>query len=375
MRFDRLLIVFTVAGSVQSENLVASTRQLQEQPPEQTLKYRANYSADFQYYTDPLCGGASPVLELSCVGSNMTILNTSDPSINCTLHETTTVGYGATFLCVNSCLDSACDDIYRITNDYFNPIEGPFGSIYFMCEGDTVEETEGLLIYQGGNINGTCAPSSSSEPSFGRNYHIGRMGISCPVGSGSLREYVYDDTYFDCISLGSFTLDLAEIEDLTDMFACVSGMRCLGVQCSFSFYNLWITSSLPDFFDTCVESLVGITPYPTKAPTSPSFKFTTQFEASWATFYSPLLVSSSCPASQTVATVLSCGNGAKISFVNGTGITRDNCAESGENKLSCISSGSATENGFVSVNYVSIDNGILVFVCAEFYVYIGGCVI
>jgi hypothetical protein len=249
MRVDVLLILFSLVGATgaESSGSPAQRHHLQEvQPRSQTLNYRANYSADFQHYSDVLCDGEAPVLVVHCFGRNMTILNTSDESIMCKEMEEPVIENGTSYECRNTCVDADCQGIYRYKDSFFDPIGGPFGSIFFMCEGDTWEQVDAVFIFRGGTTNGTCAASASSTAS-GRNYHVGRLGISCPIGSGPNREYVYDDTYADCISLGSFTLDLANNDDPNDILGCVSGMPCEGQQCSFPFLNFWLEAILGHF--------------------------------------------------------------------------------------------------------------------------------
>jgi hypothetical protein len=323
-------------------------RHLQSTP--QTT-YRANYSADFQHFHEVQCGGDPPVLLVGCKGSSMTILNTSDTRIACALSQeyrlfnvTSSTAYECTMNCSSS--DTDCQSIYTFETGLFDPIQGPFGSIFFQCEGSTVDEVDAAFVYRGDptdTTNGYCG-ASSSDTAAGRNYHIGKLGVSCPVADGSGgREYVYDDTYVDCISAGSFTIDLAPINE-TDVFACVSGMKCGGLECKFSFLDFWIEASITNFFDTCVNPQSVL----------PSFEFTAQFEASWATVYDPFNSSSSCGYSQDDAVaVISCDVDASIRFVNSTAVDSNSCLQSKLSEILCYTNENKIVNNLVSVFYVS----------------------
>jgi hypothetical protein len=244
---DVLLLVYAMVAAIGTQNSVAM-RHLPELPAlPQTLHYRANYSADFQYLSHPLCDGPVPVLYVTCSGRNLTILNTSDETILCHRLDEPLTENGTSYQCENTCEE--CQTVYRYTSTLFDPLAGPFGSIFFLCEGDTLDEIDASLVYSGGGTNGTCAAPGAESV---RNYHIGRLGISCPVGSmrrnifyDPNREYVYDDTYFDCVSKGSVTQDIAFA--VNDVFACVTGMRCEGPACSFPFWIFGLKRTFPNF--------------------------------------------------------------------------------------------------------------------------------
>lgn len=356
MRVNALWIVLSAIGPVagaivakSSESAVATGRHLQDVVPPQTLNYRANYSASFQHLSDPLCVGDPPVLVVTCLGTNITILNTSDDSIICNQTNTPLLN-GVSYECKSTCTTD-CEDVYRYTTFDFDPINGPFGSIFFMCEGDTLKEIDAEFVYRGGTNNGTCAASSDASDA-GRNYHMGRMGISCPVESGSTREYVYDDTYFDCVTIDVLTQDISLSTDSEDVFACYVGFRCKGAECSNRFVDFRIDAYVPKFFDTCVESLVEITTFPTMAPATSSYKFTARFEASWGTFYEPLELQSLCSIGENVPVTITCENGADIKYVNSTDSVPV-CANSRSNELTCFTNQDKIVNQFYSVIYVS----------------------
>jgi hypothetical protein len=274
-------------------------RQLQQQ----TLNYRANYSADFQYYRSTNCDGDAPILQVSCFGQGMTVPNTSDTTIVCTKIEEPRYANGAngtTYECRNTCNETtttACSDIYLA--EKFDADK--FGSIRFMCESDDVREVEASIVYLDGNSNGTCAASSTTT-SF--NLHVARLGISCPVGSS--RGYVYGDTYFECRGLDTFTCDYALDQD-PDVYVCISGDTCGAEACNFAFDDLAVIVDLPSLIvDKCIETMEEITSFSTVAPgPSPSFNFSVRFEASWAILYNSVASMETC-TSANPALIVSC---------------------------------------------------------------------
>jgi hypothetical protein len=322
-----------------------------------TSNYRATYSADFQHYSDLLCDGGPPVLLLSCKGpsSGMIILNATNDSIVC--RETTQFRLfsnvtSTVYQCEPTCVDSDCLNVYRYKAETFFPLNGHFGSIVFMCEGNTVDEIDAAYVYLG--ADGYCDTSSSTTAS-GRNYHIGRLGVWCPAEDGSgNREFVYDDTFTECRSKNAFTLDLAQVDD-TDIVACVNGMKCEGKQCFFNFSDFWMEADVPKFYETCVDSLVAKTTFPTLAPMSPSFEYSAQFEASWAIVYDPVESSSSCGSSQGDAgyVTISCDVDANVSYINSTGIDPSSCSKTSPYELQCSTNGNTEVNKLFSVFYVS----------------------
>ena len=328
----------------------------QQQPaPNQTLPYRANYSADFQALQDTFCIGDSPTLQVTCFGPSMTILGTSNETIECTQLAEPAVANGTTYECNNTCTTTECEDIY-LYNEGGPSREGPYGSIWFLCEGNDVAQVDAALNYVGGN-NGTCAATINGTTT--RNLHIARLGVSCPVDASSLtREYVYDDTYFECNSLdGSISSDLQK--DPIDQFVCESGRDCDGVACDVMFNDLIINAFVPQFLDTCVESTVPLTTYPTRAPvvddTNTGVLLTVRFEASWGNIFdAPTTTSTTTSSCSTAnpAVTLSCENGASIKYVLTTA-TGVNCTPIGTNELSCTDVASNVVNKFSSVIFVS----------------------
>jgi hypothetical protein len=317
-------------------------RHLQSTP--QTT-YRANYSADFQHFHEVLCDGAPPVLLVGCKGpsSGMTV-STSDDRIVCEesdqfslFQNATSTAYECTINCTET--DAACQSIYSFETELFDPIRGPFGSIFFQCEGNTVDEIDAAFVYRG-TSNGTCNASTSDTIS-GRNYHIGRLGVLCPVGNGSSdHEYVFDDTFAECRSLDSFTIDLDSI-DSTDIFACVSGMKCGGQECFFPFLEFSVEASVPNFLDTCVDSYISY------------LEYSAQFEASWSVVFDPLESSTSCFTDKNPVAFIACQNNSIIEYVNSTD-SSISCVMITGHEMSCGAYDGLPSNQLVSVLYVCL---------------------
>jgi hypothetical protein len=335
------LIIVAVAARSDSND----RRQLQQQ----TLNYRANYTADFQYWRSVNCAGDAPILQVSCYGQGMTVPNTSDTTIVCTkLQEPSwRVPNGTTYECQNTCnrTTTECSSIYLA--EVYNT--NLFGSIRFLCESDDVREVEASLVYLGGNRSGACEASVSDT---GNNLHMGRLGTSCPVGSS--REYVYDDTYFECRGLGSRTFDFARTDQDPDVYVCRSGEVCGTAACNFAFDDLIVRADVPNLIvDSCIETTEEFTSFPTVAPgPSPSFDYSVRFEASWAIRYDSEASVATCTSTNPTL-VVSCENDARIDFVTSTDILM-NCSEISRSELQCMGDVSATTNQFTSVFYVSV---------------------
>jgi hypothetical protein len=316
-----------------------------------TAMFRANYTADFQYLRDSFCLGDAPVLQITCFG-DMTIIGTSDPSIQCSEWIPDYVNR-TTYQCNNTCTD--CGSIYLASGDVS---DGPFASIGFTCEGDSVQDVDAYVNFLGGN-NGTCADTTGFGTTVTNNFHVARLGVSCPIGSS--RGYIYDDTYFECRSSGSFTLTSTFSDG--DKYTCASGLNCGGSVCEVPFSDFYIYADVPAFLDSCVESTMPITDYPTDSPATSSFEFSVRFVASWGRLFEPIASASNC-TSFNPAVVVSCENGASISFVNSTD-GRMNCFRIGANELQCVGDESKIDNLLTSVFYVSISFDEVTLQCHE----------
>jgi hypothetical protein len=325
-------------------------RQLQQQ----TLNYRANYTADFQNLRSTNCAGDAPILQVSCFGQGMTVPNTSDTTIICMKLEEPQELNGTTYECRNTCNETttnACTDIYLAETFDLNL----FGSIQFMCESDDVREVEAFITYLAGSSNGTCAASVSTTSDI---IHVARLGISCPVGSGTSRGYVYDDTYFECRGFSTVTIDYSLPTD-PDVYVCFSGGSCGADACNFAFDDLFIIVDLPSLIvDSCVETMEAITSFPTVAPgPSPSFNYSVRFEASWAIQYDSDASITTC-TSTNPAIIVSCENDARIDIVTATDSSM-NCTEISSSELQCTGDLSTITNQFTSVFYVSVLGDII----------------
>jgi hypothetical protein len=322
-----LLTLIMVESATHNE--LNDPRQLQQQ----SLNYRANYTADFQYWRSITCDGDAPILQVSCFGQGMTAPNTSDTTIVCTkLQEPSwRVPNGTTYECRNTCNETtatACSSIYLAEE----PSVNLFGSIQFLCESDDVREVEASLVYLGDNTNGTC-DASVSDTSF--NLHVARLGISCPVGSS--RGYVYDDAYFECDGLSPFTIDYAPPTD-PDIYVCHSGGFCGASQsCNFVFDDLLVRAEVPSFNESCVETT--------------QLAYSVRFEASWAIRYDSAASIADCDSANPTILVV-CENDSRIQLVTMTDVSMT-CTEISSNQLQCMGDVSAITNQFTSVFFVS----------------------
>jgi hypothetical protein len=349
IRSGVLSLMALVMVEAATHNELNDPRQLQQQ----SLIYRANYIAQFQHWRSTNCDGDAPILRVSCFGQGMTTPNTSDTSIVCAKLQESRVPNGTTYECRNTCNETtttACTDIYLSAMPSLNL----FGSIRFLCESDDVREVEASLVYLGDNTNGTC-DASVSDTSF--NLHVARLGISCPVGSGTSRGYVYDDAYFECEGLSPFTIDYAPPMD-PDIYVCHSWGFCGASQsCNFAFDDLLVRAELPRILDSsCIETALSeITPFPTGSPTVPtsasSLDYSARFEASWAVRYDSEASIAVCTSANPTILVV-CGNDSRIQFVAATDVSM-NCTEISINQLQCMGALNVITNQFTSVFFVS----------------------
>ena len=309
----------------------------------QTLNYRATYRADFQYLLDPSCFGEPPAIRIQCDGANMTILNTSDSSIECSEINDSSI-FGTLYACTTDCSDDECEDVYVASNasTFF---DGPFGSVTFMCEGDDYRNASASFFYLGQNT--TC--DSSTVATQTRNYHAGRLGVSCLVGS--MREYIFDDTYFECVS---YVPPInTQVLGSDDAYTCISGKDCLGEACDVSIDQISFLSYPLIYFDDCVDKTTTATlPSPPSSPITSSFQYTAQFEASWAVLFNPENGAETCTNAHGGA-IVSCDNRSVIRYL----ISSDTsmvCTLINDSELNCIGSDDSITNQFTQVNYVSI---------------------
>ena len=308
----------------------------------QTLNYRATYRADFQHLLDPFCNGSLPLIGVSCLGTNLTILNTSDSAIGCSIVDNPKDA-GSLYLCQTDCSGSECEGVYRASNasTFF---DGPFGSITFMCESDDYRNVSATYLY----LQENAACSGSTVGVQARNYHAGRLGVSCLVGSS--RKYVFDDSFFEC---SSFVPPINTQVGSDDAYTCISGNDCGGEECDVVIDDIVFASDVPIFFDSCVEKTTNVTiATPTVSPATSSFKYTAQFEANWAVLYDSEVAMNSCTNAHGGA-IVSCDNGSSIAYLNSTDASM-NCTVLNDFELSCIGSEDSINNQFTRVVYVRI---------------------
>jgi hypothetical protein len=312
----------------------------------QTLDFRANYTASFQHLSDPGCSDDSSVLYLNCYGRSMTILSTSDASIVCQQMANPIAPYGTSYECFNTCSGTDCQRVYLLKNSATLSINGPFGSISFLCEGDTLEDIDASFTYEG-ETNGTCA-SSQSVSTNGRNIHFVRLGISCPTVDGSSRGYAYDDTYFKCPLVGSFAIDLTD--SVNDIYACFAGFNCdAGTECSNPISDVTVESNVRHFLE-CIEPLVSLEPTVSPIPLPPSnVEFSAQFEAAWALRFDSEDSRASCFGGENPLVSVACENGATIEYIYSTDSFM-NCTKTSDSELTCI----ASDIGLLVDQFVSV---------------------
>jgi hypothetical protein len=110
--------------------------QQQQQQQDQVYNYRVNYIAEFQQILDPICTANAPIFNVSCRSGQMQLLATSNETIVCNATSESDVTNGTTYRCINTCNGIDCNNVY-LTMDDTSSNEGPFGSVQFMCEGNS----------------------------------------------------------------------------------------------------------------------------------------------------------------------------------------------------------------------------------------------
>lgn len=130
----------------------------------QTAKYRANYEARFMHLLEGTCGGPFPLINVLCIGT-FELLGTSDSSILCEPLQENVEGFNG-YQCRMTCSDRpACRNVW-LNEDSLE--SGPFGEIYFACEGDELADVDATMQYLGSEGN-SC---NSNILGDGRNFHI-----------------------------------------------------------------------------------------------------------------------------------------------------------------------------------------------------------
>lgn len=329
-------------------------QQRRQQQKQQTLNYRVNYTADFQHLVHPSCTGDVPVLAITCHGTNMTILSVSHTSIECTKRNVSTI-QGTTYVCTNDCTeDDTCSSVYATSDFPKNAFDGPYGSIRFLCEGNNTQDVNAEFYYASNSKVGTCIADSTTTAQS--NLHVARLGVSCPIATngdesnGVARQYVFDDTYFECRSRNISTADTAAPPN--DVYTCFSGQQCNGQGCSFEFDPIQVVTEVPNFAKDCVQALVPIDRFPTPAPQAETSLYQVRFEASWLTINNDANCVSNSNVNPKIR--IACDNNGEstIVFANATDPTMQ-CVNVEQNALQCTGDPSQSSNQFTSVAYVS----------------------
>jgi hypothetical protein len=343
-----ILSIYVTAHVVKADMMAWSTLDVRHLQTSQTLNYRATYKADFQHLHDSDCSADKPILQISCYGTAMTILNRTDDTIMCTALSTPEIDNGMSYQCINTCTN--CASVYEASGSIK---EGPFASIIFMCEGDDIEQVNAKYSFTAGNP-GSC---DFTVATYSRNFHVAQLGVLCPADTGG-RDYMYDDTYAECYIAGSATLSfVTDTANQTenDIYTCVTGNNCDGKTCSVPFDDIDIYATLPSFSSVCVETLADVGATPTKAPQvstgNTATEYKVQYEASWGQVLGLDAVQQSC-ASANPSISVKCLAGSSIQYINSTDASMI-CTAVSESELSCSGDASAIMDKFTTVIYVS----------------------
>jgi hypothetical protein len=294
-----------------------------------SFAYRANYTAQFQYFHDPYCFDSNPpVFQVWCFGPNIQLINTSDPSIACgPIFDDN--GWSSIKCKNDKCrLSDSCEQVYL--NIGRNISDGPFAEILFQCEGDELYMIDASVSFRGSK-NGGCAPITiPGILADTRNFHVARMGVTCPAVSGD-QEYVFDK-FFDCNGIA-----IPSDGSVGDIYTCTSGQNCHGGECKFDFPDMFMNLDLEHYLDKCVE-----------ATPAQLFTFSARFEARWGLS----IDSPSCSSNAAPTVRMTCLNG-NIKFVNSKNETV-NCTTVSPGAMECTTNIATV---FSDVVYVSGDVG------------------
>jgi hypothetical protein len=317
---------------------------------QQTLNYRATYTADFQHLIDPSCTADSAALIITCDGKKMEVLNVSHPSIECGERNVSSID-GTVNVCTNKCTeDGSCSSIYEANVGVQNAFEAPYGSIRFMCEGNVIQDVNARFIYFSVNNETSCISDSNATERL--NLRAARLGVSCPTSAGVERNFVFDDTYFECRSPNVSAADTALAPN--DEYACFNGQECKGGQaCSFEFNPIQVLSQVPNFANECIQALVPIDGFPTPAPQAETSLYRVRFEASWISI-NPNTENCASNSDSSPKILATCDNNGEstIVFVNATDINMK-CSNIEQNTLECTGDPNQSLNSFTNVTYVS----------------------
>jgi hypothetical protein len=307
--------------------------------PQSIPNFRASYVAMFGLLLDASCTiNSQQQLEIRCDGE-IVFEMTSDPSIQCMTSSSNLL------TCINTCADSTtpCSNVFLAPANGLVS-NGPFGEIYFQCQGDTVDDVKALLNYQD-NGDGFC------ENVDDRVVKTGRLGVSCDGGT----YYFVDDYFFECGSTSfSYALETDPLQP-SEQYACIQGNKCNISSCSIPFDDLYVSSTPNQFDASCIESLNGlpITSTPTAAPVNPGNPvYQATFQTAWGLLSQGTSVSA-CASNEIPIVRIQCLNGGTIDFVESESATIS-CTKKDDSTLECYNSQSIM-NSFPLVTYVSID--------------------
>lgn len=346
-----------------------------QQSSSSSFIYRANYTAAFQHLADPSCRiDDPPVLIISCpeTARNLTIGKVSHASITCSRVVKNEITLNTSYECRNTCnTTTECTDVYVFTNSTSTgPMDAsaPYGAIQFTCDsGDQMQQVAATFTYEGREA-GSC--TSAANETRSRNFHVAKLGISCPIsdddGATTIIDYVYDDTYFECNfrtghedaqgAVFNSVMWSSSSADSSDVYTCVTGKDCRGSACADVVYNNLILTSDVSQFRHCIETtLPMVTSVPTTAPVLPlpvTSYYQAQFEALWAKLYD----SSPCPSNTTVR--ITCDGGYGVTAIRYHNSTDANmhCTHINDVELQCTASDDILiQNRFSSVIYVSLE--------------------
>jgi len=297
----------------------------------QTAKYRVNYQARFQWLLENSCGGPNPIINVLCLGK-IELLGTSHPTIVCEpLGEPTADGFNG-YQCKMTCADrAACKNVWLSTN--IN--NGPFGEIFFQCEGEEVIDVDGAMQFLGSEGN-TC---SSNILGDGRNVHVAQLGVFCA------EKYNYaNSAFFEC--------DINDANRAYGGYTCLAGDNCGGVECT---RDIDTVNVHVDHFrlGECIQSLDGSElPEPVEPALvqRPAGTYSAKFRADWS------LKLSSCCTGKFPTILVECTNG-EISDVK-TIFGTTSCVVISSTSINCTESDSDTFLGSYSgVEFVSFLDG------------------
>lgn len=295
--------------------------------------FQAAYQAQFQHLVDPECSGPPPVVRVACRGTP-TIVSTSHSTISCS----TTPQPDGTFEyleCTNSCATvEECRTVYLAMDVAAE--QGPFGAIDFTCSGDTIDDVDAFMSYQG-DTEGRCNASILGT----RNFHIARLGVQC---GGA---YDFDDYFFECNGLSDVEFFG---EGFGDVYSCLNGENCQNNACSVNFDNVEIRADLDRFQQQCVTANnnqdIPVPPERTLPPAE-SVDLQTRFSAVWGSTTSGSGVESCSTTARRVQ--IECTNGVVDSVST---FSRSTCTQSGLNVLDCTDTVREV-NTFTGVEFVS----------------------